>query len=213
MAVCIAPTNSYSMNFLNSGMAYTQQFSGVTVGTTVVGTLYVEFKVKDFANKTIFCLDRLANPPGFHRGWSIEIFDRKISGNWYNGTDQRASLSQPIKLNIRYRVVYSRTNSGYFIYANNIGNFAQRTGIANTDPTVIDRFVFGGRRPLTPENRGNCEIFSAAYYSTSSLALSTKLLSGNFNDATYWWTGYRPNGNLPIASLIQKRIQYNNITL
>lgn len=214
MAVLIVPSVEYSMNFLNSGMAYTQTFSGVGIGTTTVGTLFVDFKVQDFSDKTIFCLDRLAEElPGYHRGWSIEIFDRKISGNWYNGSDQRASISRPIQLNTRYKVVYRRTSNGFIIYVNNTGNFSQRTGIGATDATIANRFVFAGRRPILPENRGNCEIFAAAYYPTSSTDLASKLLSGNFKDATYWWTGSQSNGNLPINSVIPKRIWYNNIKL
>lgn len=209
MAVCIVPNNSYSMNFLNSGLAVTQPFAGITLGTTLVGTLYVEFKVKDYSDKTIFCIDRETS---FHRGWGIEIFNRKISGNWYNGTDQRASISVPIQLNKIYRVVFSRESGGFNLY-HNFGGFVQGSIPADTDTTLIDRFVFGGRRPSAPEKLGNCEIFSAAYYSSSSKNITNKLLTGSFKDATYWWTGAQPNGKLSIASVTQKRIQYNNINL
>lgn len=209
----LASQNSnYSINFLNGGMAVSAPFSGITLGTTTVGTLFVEFKVNNFSNKTIFCLD--TNAVTFHRGWSIEIFNRKISSNWYNGTDQRASIATPIILNKIYRATFVRNPGGHRIYVNNIGNYAIGAIPDDTSTIAINSFVFGGRRPSAPENRGDCQIFKAAYYNTSSMSLTNKLLSsGNFKDATYWWTGAQPNGKLPITSITQKRIQYNNITI
>lgn len=208
MSLLISQNTTYSMNFLNSGIAITVPFSGITLGSTTVGTLYVKFKVQDYSNKTIFCIDRGTS---FHRGWSIEIFDRKITGNWYNGTDQRASINRPIELNKIYNVVFVREAGGFKVYANNIGNFVQGSIPADIDTTIIDRFAFAGRRSL--ENRGNCEIFSAAYYPSSSKSLTYKLLNENFKDATYWWTGAQINGNLRISYGAQKRIQYRNIYL
>ena len=208
--ILASQNSNYSINFLNGGMAVSTPFSGITLGTTTVGTLFVEFKVQDYANKTIFCIDQAS---GFHRGWSIEIFNRKISGNWYHGTDQRFSITTPIKLNKIYRVAFVREPFGYKVYSNNIGNFVQGSIPDDTSTTVIDRFVFGGRRPSAPESKGECQIFKAAYYNSSSKSLTSKLLSGNFKDATYWWTGAQPNGNLPMTSVTQKRLQYNNITI
>lgn len=210
MSLLISQNTTYSMNFLNSGAAVTVPFSGITLGSTTVGTLYVKFKVQDYSNKTIFCIDRATS---FHRGWSIEIFNRKITANWYNGTDQKASISKEVELNKIYNVVFVREVGGFKVYANNMGNFAQGSIPADTDTTVIDRFVFAGRRPSSLENRGNCEIFSAAYYPSSSKSLTYKLLNENFKDATYWWTGAQPNGKLAISSVTQKRIQYRNTYL